>query len=101
MKKSDWGIEIVRVENGFLIQDNAGNRIAVEEKEDDELSAGEKLLWEVVSFFNLRPSRFKRESIRVIREVGDKYAPQKGERIIKEYFFKVVRVGSKKPKKRG
>jgi len=103
MKKKDWGVEITKVDNGFLIVDNEGKRTVVEEKEDDELSAGEKLLWEIIHFFNLRPSRHERECIRVVREVGDKYTPREGEKIVKEYFFKVFKVkgaNSKKPERK-
>ncbi len=40
MKKSDQGIEITKVENGFLIKDNEGNRTVVEEKDGDKFRSG-------------------------------------------------------------
>lgn len=91
MKKSDWGIEITRVENGFLIKDNGESRTVVEEKAGDELEAAEQLLWHVLEFFNLEgKSRYDRERLVVVRQVGDKYAPTPEEKIVKEYYRKVV-----------
>lgn len=91
MKKSDWGIEITRVENGFLIKDNEGSRTVVEAKADDDLEAAEQLLQHVLEFFNLEgKSRYDRERLAMIRQVGDKYAPTPEEKIVNEYYRKVV-----------
>lgn len=90
MKKSDWGIEVIRIRNGFTIKDNEGNVIVVEEKEDDEIAAAEELLWQIIEFFDLRGDRHARERVKVIREVGDKYEPQEGEEIVEESFRKLI-----------
>ncbi|MEK7512980.1 MAG: hypothetical protein AAB601_02160, partial [Patescibacteria group bacterium] len=66
MKKSDWGIEITGVKNGFLVKDNNGNTVVIEEEGDDDLSAAEKILCEIIKFFNLGGSRQDRDHILVV-----------------------------------
>lgn len=89
MRKSDTGLEIRKIVNGFIIKDSEENESVVREKEDDELPATEDLLDEIIEFFGLRGSRYDREGIRVVREVGDKYTLQKDEKIVREYFSKM------------
>ena len=36
MKKSEWGVEIVRIDNGFLIKDNEGKITVVEDRDNDD-----------------------------------------------------------------
>ncbi len=96
MKKTDFGIEIVHVANGFIIKDNEGNTSVIKSEEDNEISAAEELLWKIIDFFDLRRSRYNRERIRIVREVGDKYELQEDEKIIKERYRRVIR---KKPRK--
>ncbi len=80
MKKSDWGIEIIKVENGFAIKDNEGKIMVVEEK-DDELSATEQLLWKIVEFFNLMGDKYDKERISITKKTGERYTPKKGEKL--------------------
>lgn len=89
MKKSDHGLEIRRVTRGFVIKDNEGNETVAKENESEGLSVAEDLLNEIIEFFGLRGGRYDRERIRVVREVGDKYTPQKDEKIVREHFSKV------------
>lgn len=75
MRKSEWGIEIKRVANGFSIKNNDGEVTVIEEKDDDVVPAAEALLWHVIEFFNLGGTRYDKERVRVVREPGDKYEP--------------------------
>ncbi len=88
MKKGDWGIEILKVENGYLLKDNEGKQLVVE-TEDDELATTEKLLWEIVNFFNLSGNKYDRERILITRKTGERYTPQKDEKIVKEIISKL------------
>jgi len=82
MKKSDWGVEITKVSNGFSIKDQQGNITVIQEDEDDELSSAEKLLWQIIKFFDLAGDRYARDSIAIIRVAGRKYEPQEDEVLI-------------------
>ncbi len=90
MKRSDWGVEIVRIDNGFLIKDNEGKITVVEDKDDDEYLAGEKLLWEIINFFNLEGSRYDKKRLSVVSMVGDKYTPKEGERLINKSYQQLI-----------
>lgn len=96
MKKGSWGLEIRKVENGFVIKDSEGSETIAEETRDGELSAAEDLLNQVIEFFGLRGSRYDRERIRVVKEVGDKYEPLKDEEIVGEHYQKIARRQVKK-----
>ncbi len=100
MKKSDHGVEVIKVDNGFTIRDSAGNITIVEETDNDELRVGEKLLWTLIEFFNLGGNEFGRECIAVIRTVGDEYTLQKDEEMIAEHYQKVVEKKTRKTKRK-
>ena len=89
MKKNDWGLEIRKIQDGFVIKDNEGNETIA--TANDELSASDDLLNQIINFFSLRGGRYDRERIRVIREVGDKYTLQKNEKVLKMSYSQVVR----------
>ena len=91
MKKSDVGLEIIQVKNGFLIKDNEGELTVVEEEADDELSVAEKMLWGVVNFFNLGGDKYDMERIFVVRKIGENYVPQKGDKIITESYRQLAK----------
>jgi DNA primase large subunit len=96
MKKSDWGLEIRKVSNGFLIKTNEGEEFLAQESEEDNLLAGEDMLNQVIEFFGLRGDKFNPECLAIIREIGRKYTPQKGEKIVKMEYFKVVKTRRQK-----
>ena len=96
MKKSDWGIEIIKTNNGFLIKDNSGEVTVIEENSDNNSKAAEELLWSVIEFFNLRGSRYEKNRVLVTIEVGDKYQAEKGEKIKREYYYKLVKTSKSK-----
>lgn len=98
MKRSDFGVEIVKVENGFLIRNNEGIRVVIEEVEGDEMAAGEKLIWELMEFFGLRNDDFARERVAIVREAGDEYTPADNEEIVEVTYRKVVK---KNPRRKG
>lgn len=100
MKKSDWGIEITKAQNGFSIKDNQGNITVVEEKENGGPSAAEALLQHIIEFFSLERGRYDRERISVIRQAGDKYEPQKDEKIVEEKYYRVIVTPHKNKKPR-
>lgn len=95
MKKSDLGIKIVRTYNGFIIKDNNGKIAVIEDNDNDELSSGENLLWEIINFFGLMGSRYDEERLSVIRVVGNKYTPKEGEWIINKSYQQLKRKKSK------
>lgn len=68
-----WELRITRVENGYHLwapkedEEEIDREWVLEETEDD-LSVHEKLLWEVMEFFNFQGSKHDKERIRVTRE---------------------------------
>lgn len=95
MERDDWGVEIVRTDNGFLIKDNDGKITVVEDNDNDELSSEEKLLWKMISFFNLGGNQFNFECLSIVRTVGDEYTLQKGEQLVSKSYQQVKRKKSK------
>jgi len=88
MKKSDWGLEIRCVQDGFIVKDNEGLEYPFQEKEEgNEVDVALDLLRFIIEFFNLRGSRYDRRRVLVIEEVGDKYALQEGEKLKGEEYF--------------
>jgi len=80
MKKSDWGVEVLKVGNGFVLKDNEGHLTVVEEKDGDELASAEELLWKIVEFFNLAGDKYDKERIFITRKTGERYTPPKSPR---------------------
>ena len=74
----------------FSMKDNTGSITVVKEREGDELAVVEELLQEVITFFGLEGDKFDRSRIAVIRQVGHKYTPQKGEKIVKRYYLQLT-----------
>ncbi len=74
VKLEDWGIEIIRVSNGYMLHfphPNTGETWAtevIEHDDDDELKSAEELLWRIAEFFDLLGSKHDKERLRVIRE---------------------------------
>lgn len=79
MEKTDWGLEIRKVRDGFVLKDNEGNETVAKENKEDELSCAEDILNQVIDFFDLRGSRYDKERISVARVPGDKYEPPENE----------------------
>lgn len=90
MKKNDWDLKIRKATNGLVIRDKEGNEILVQEREQDELFAAEDLLNRIIEYLNLRGDPFGQEQIRVIRDVGEEYTLQKGEKIVRQDYSRVV-----------
>ena len=104
MKKSDWGMEIIHKDNGYLIRYADGGEIieedviqdsksdelksgvhiflrecdVIQDSKSDELKSGEELLWAVIDHFCLGGSRYDKERLVIKREPGDKYEGKKG-----------------------
>ncbi len=78
MDSENW-IHIVRVSNGFIIttpfddDGSSDNKVVIAENEDDELSAGQELLWNIMDYFGLGGSRHDAQRLTITREKGDKY----------------------------
>ncbi len=76
---NDHWIRIIRVRNGFVLEspneDDSSDiyKTVIEEKEDDELSAGQELLWDIMDCFGLGGSRHDAQRLTITREKGDKY----------------------------
>jgi len=90
MNANDWGVEICHAEGGYTVKDNEGVRYAIS-GEDADID----LLWFLIDFFNMRPSRYSRERIYVDKEVGDKYTLKADEkRVYYSDHPKVVKKGA-------
>jgi hypothetical protein len=100
MREKAWGVEITKVSNGFTLKDSNGNITVVEEDETDALSAGEKLLWEIIDYFDLRGSKHDRERILVTRQMGSNYVPGKGDKVASEGIVRVVGADTRPTRKR-
>jgi len=79
MKRSDWAIEIIHAEGGFVVKDSEGELYPITGK--DEAERGLNLLWFIIDFFALRLSRYERECLYADIEVGDKYELKEGEKL--------------------
>jgi len=74
-KDKDWYLKITRVLNGYVLEGDSGEdfiqKTVIEDKEEDELSSHEKLLWEVMEYFNLGGTKHDKERIKVVREKNE------------------------------
>ncbi|HAU08030.1 MAG: hypothetical protein UW46_C0003G0027 [Candidatus Yanofskybacteria bacterium GW2011_GWF1_44_227] len=90
-KKDWWGVTIRKASNGFVIIDNEGNESVVQEEDDDELIAGEKLLWEIIEFFGLQGDRYSKDRVAIIRKIGDKYTPSPEDKIEEITYQRIIK----------
>jgi hypothetical protein len=83
MRTKDWGMEIVRVSNGYYVRladmdTEAGiTDMTIEDAENDVLKSGEELLWTVLDHFALSGSKHDKERLRIIREPGSGFISSK------------------------
>ena len=89
MKKSDTGIEIIAVVNGFSVKESDGTITVIQEDLNDEHSAAEALLYKVIEYFNFNKSRYDREQIAIIRKMGDKYEPHHDEKAVTKFYKQI------------
>jgi len=83
MKLTDWGVEIIRVRNGYVCKypdENGEGESHLEtevfsDDEIDELKSGEELLYWIINHFGISGSRYDAERLTITREPGDKYEP--------------------------
>ena len=72
MKKTDWGMEIIRVTDGYKIRYTLDEADAIDETviqdTDDKLKSGEELLWFVIDQFNFGESKYDDWRLQVCRE---------------------------------
>ena len=68
-----YSLMIVRVDDGYTIQGEEFDRVA-EDSETDELRSHEKLLWDVMEYFNFGGTKHDKERLRIVREKGEDYA---------------------------
>jgi hypothetical protein len=77
-----WGLTIRRVANGYVLEDieaadpedpTLAEERVIAEKEDDELAAGEAVLWEVANYFGMLGSKYDQERLTITREPGEKH----------------------------
>ncbi len=90
MKKSDFGMEIIRVDNGYRLRypnpemaEVGGLMIpfiesVIEDDDDDGLKSGEQLLWAVIEIMGIGGGRHDAERLTITREPGEKYEGSKG-----------------------
>jgi len=88
--ESDWGLVVLSTSNGFFVKTSRGEYFVIESKEeDDKAQAGVNLLWYIIDFFNLRPSRYAEKRPFAGIEAGDKYILKKGEKLVEEHYYYV------------
>ena len=76
---SDWKLEVIRVDNGYLIkipeevEDGKiiEKKIVIQNDEKDEIKSHEDMLWEIMEHFSFYGSKHDKERIRVVRETHD------------------------------
>jgi len=73
MEENVWKLEIERVSNGYNLRGKFGDSdivltMVIEDGDTDELYASERLLCEVMDYFNLCGSKHDKERIRIVRE---------------------------------
>jgi len=76
-----FGVEIRRVENGFIVKALMENREMVFEDsmeemmgtEDEPLNAIESVLWFIIEYFGYGGSKYSRERLMIIRKRGERY----------------------------
>jgi len=78
-----WSVTINRAGNGFRMnweeEGEDGMTLhqeeVIQDDEQDELHAGEELLWWVMNYFDLGGSKFDKKRLGIARRQGEKYEP--------------------------
>lgn len=65
--KEEWFIIIWRLDNGYLIRGN-DTSFVIEDDEKDGLKSHEKLLWEVMDYFNFGGTKHDPQRLRIVRK---------------------------------
>jgi hypothetical protein len=68
-----WSITIEKVDTGYILDtpepnDELGKKWVREERDDDELYAIERVLWDILTYFGHYGSKHDAERIRIMRE---------------------------------
>jgi len=90
----DFGMLIKKMDNGYLIimaDDNKFLQFVYEENDFNEKSRVDtmvKLLYDVLGYFYLE-SKYDRDRIRIITEVGEKYSLKENEKLVSKMYVKV------------
>ena len=74
--KEAWELNIRSEPSCYVLRgniDGVNQTWTIEEDENDDLKMQERLLWEVIDFFNMRGTRYDKERITIVRKRGDKY----------------------------
>lgn len=66
----DWSLRITRADNGYYLAGSAGEKLVIEEKQDDNLYEHEQLLFVVQEYFNFQGSKHK-ERIQILRQLRE------------------------------
>ena len=94
LNSEDYGVIIRYVENGFIAQDNEGNWYVFKNSKQDEeegsyIDSMQDLIYFLLEYFNINPTRYAKRRLFPHIEVGDKYKPKENEKIEKEYYYVV------------
>jgi len=93
LKFEDWGVIILAAGNGFIVRtlpDGDLESFGGNPNKRDDAEAALQLLWFLLDYFNVNPSRYAKERVMVALEAGDKYEPRENEKEVKEYYYVVV-----------
>lgn len=71
----EWSLKITVVQNGYLLEgqgqtDGEPILFVIEERDNDELYHHERLLWEIMEYFNFQGTKHDPERIQVTRKKG-------------------------------
>jgi len=68
-----WSLTITRVHNGYLLEGSSSSdgtpiKLVKEDDKKDKLKIHERLLWEIIEYFNFGGSKHDKERIQIIRK---------------------------------
>jgi hypothetical protein len=93
--KDDWGLVILRADNGFVARTLPEKTLEAfkddSEEDKNHVSSARELLLFILDFFNINPSRHERRRLHVIEEAGEKYMLREGEKFEKMGYKRVVK----------
>jgi hypothetical protein len=82
MKLSDFGVEITRVQNGFVCRYPQSNEVreyfettVFSDDDADEIKSAEELIYWLINYFGIGGSRYDAARLTIERVPGDKHEP--------------------------
>jgi len=104
LEEGDWGVMIHWSPEGFAVQDNNGiwhvfENSDQDKEEDRHIDSVVGLIHFLLDYFNVNSDRYARRRVYPHVEVGDKYEPKEGEKIVARYYRTIKTLKTKRTKK--